>query len=112
MEKNTIKKIAVIGAESTGKSNLCQSLAINYKTVFVPEYARTYFNTNDINNYSIFDLQIIAQKQIDLENELIKKANTLLFCDTTLLTLKIWGDLEFNKSIPFVEKNLDRKSVV
>lgn len=106
MEKNSVKKIAVIGAESTGKSNLCESLAQHYNTVFVPEYARTYFNTNNIHNYSILDLEIIARKQIDLENELIKKANALLFCDTTLLTLKIWGDLEFNKSIPFVENNL------
>jgi NadR type nicotinamide-nucleotide adenylyltransferase len=105
MEKN-IKKIAVLGAESTGKSELCKNLAMHYATVFVPEYARLYFENNDITNYSIADLEIIAQQQIELENTLIKQANTFLFCDTTLLTIKIWADLEFNKSVTCVETNL------
>jgi len=107
MEK-IIKKIAVIGAESTGKSDLCKDLATHYKTVFVPEYARTYFNNHDIANYSISDLEIIAQQQIEAENNLVKQANTFLFCDTTLLTIKIWADLEFNKPVKFVEDYLQK----
>lgn len=106
MEK--IIKIAIIGAESTGKSNLCKGLATHYNTVFVPEYARNYFDNKDINNYSISDLEIIAHQQIEAENNLIKQANTFLFCDTTLLTIKIWADLEFNTTINFVEDNLQK----
>jgi nicotinamide riboside kinase len=37
-----IKKIVILGPESTGKSTLCEELATHYKTRWVPEYARTY----------------------------------------------------------------------
>lgn len=105
-QRNSIKKIAIIGAESTGKSELCEALAKHYNTVFVPEYAREYFNDSDIYNYTLDDLIIIAKKQIELENEWIKRANKFLFCDTTLITLKIWAELEFQKTPPFIEEHL------
>jgi len=63
--------------------------------VWVPEFAREYFNNSDIYNYSLSDLEHIALKQVELEEALIKKANALLFCDTALITLKIWAELEF-----------------
>lgn len=95
MEKSTVKKIAVLGAESTGKSELCEALASHYNTVWVEEYARAYFNHSDIYNYTLRDLEIIAGKQMELEDEGIKAATRFLFCDTNLITLKIWADLEF-----------------
>ncbi len=39
-----IRKIAIIGPESTGKSELCQHLARIYDTEWVPEYARFYLD--------------------------------------------------------------------
>jgi len=36
------KKIVVIGPESTGKTILCQKLALHYKVEWIPEYARKY----------------------------------------------------------------------
>lgn len=100
MEKtitNSIKKIAIIGAESTGKSTLCERLATHYGTVFVPEYARHYFETHDVNHYTLRELEFIAQKQLDLEHTLLSKANTYLFCDTAPITLKIWAQHQFNE---------------
>ncbi len=108
MEKSGIIKIAVVGAESTGKSELCETLAKHYNTIWVPEYAREYFNNSDIYNYTLQDLVIIAKKQIELEEELIKKANKFLFCDTTLITLKIWAELEFKQTPDFIEENLNK----
>jgi NadR type nicotinamide-nucleotide adenylyltransferase len=96
MEINRCIKIAVLGAESTGKTVLCETLAHHYHTVWVPEYAREYFNDSDIYNYTIRDLEIIAQKQVQLEEAYLNKANRFLFCDTGLITLKIWAELEFN----------------
>lgn len=103
MEENGIIKIGVIGAESTGKTWLCSRLAKHFNTVWVPEYAREYFNHSDIYNYSINDLIIIARKQIELEKEHLARANKLLFCDTTLITLKIWSELEFNCTPPEIQ---------
>ena len=99
MEKTTnqpIIKIAIVGAESTGKSTLTKQLAQHYNSVYVPEFARSYFNLNDINNYTINDINQITQKQIELENELMSKANRFLFCDTAMITLKLWALNEFN----------------
>ena len=109
MEKtagNTIKKIAILGAESTGKSMLCEQLAKHYNTVFVPEYARTYFDKHDINNYNTNDLETIATKQLELEKEYQKKSNQLLFCDTALITVKIWSMHKFNEVSKFITSSI------
>jgi NadR type nicotinamide-nucleotide adenylyltransferase len=106
MAENGIIKIAIVGAESSGKTWLCEALAAHYKTAWVPEYAREYFNDSDIYNYTLDDLVIIAKKQIDLEENQIKKANRFLFCDTNLITLKIWAELEFEQTPPFIEQQL------
>ncbi|HEY8968195.1 MAG TPA: AAA family ATPase, partial [Puia sp.] len=37
-----VRKIVVIGPESTGKSTLCEGLAVYFATDWVPEYAREY----------------------------------------------------------------------
>ena len=109
MEKTTnhkIKKIVIVGAESTGKTILCAQLAKHYKTVYVPEYARTYFEKHDINNYGTSDLEIIAKKQLELEAQYLLKANRFLFCDTSLITIKIWSTLKFNKVPNFITKSI------
>lgn len=108
MAKNSILKIAVIGPESTGKTSLCEALARHYDTVWVPEYARVYFNDSDIYNYNLDDLVIIAKKQMELERESLAHARRFLFCDTTLITLKIWAELEFQQTPEFIEANLKK----
>jgi NadR type nicotinamide-nucleotide adenylyltransferase len=108
MAERSIIKIAVVGAESTGKTWLCEELAGHYETAWVPEYAREYFNDSDIYNYTLEDLVIIAEKQVQLENQLIEKANRFLFCDTTLITLKIWAELEFSQTPAFMEEQLNK----
>lgn len=106
MEKKDCIKIAVIGAESTGKSTLCADLALHYHTVFVKEYAREYFNEHDINNYTINDIDFIYRKQIEEEKKAISYANRLLFCDTALITGKIWSEEVFKQCSPFVLENI------
>lgn len=63
-----IKKIVVLGPESTGKSTLCEQLADHYHTVWVPEYARTYLHENGM-DYSYEDLLTIAKGQLALEDK-------------------------------------------
>jgi nicotinamide riboside kinase len=62
----SFKKIVVIGPESTGKSTLCSQLAEHYKTLWCPEYAREYLETNGM-DYTYDDLLTIAKGQIALE---------------------------------------------
>ncbi|MFN7910520.1 MAG: AAA family ATPase [Bacteroidota bacterium] len=107
MEKS-VKKIAVIGAESTGKTTLCQKLAQHFNTTWVPEYARTYFESKSINSCQLSDIELIAKQQLHNESILVKEANQFLFCDTNLITLKIWAELEFNQQIEFIEQILPK----
>lgn len=109
MEKTTtqtIKKIAILGAESTGKTELSKELALHYQTIWAPEFARDYFNTHDINHYTIDDLDTIAKKQLELEKEFLPKANHYLFCDTTLITIKIWSTYQFNKVSELITQSI------
>ncbi len=110
LEKNTIIKIAVIGAESTGKSTLVKNLAEHYHTSFVSEYAREYFNEHSIENYSIDVFDKIYRTQLENENREIKKANRFLFCDTTLITGKIWSDEVFGQTAQFISEQLHKNN--
>lgn len=110
MEKNGIIKIAIIGAESTGKSTLVKELAAHFNTTYVEEYAREYFNTHDIDDYSIEVFDHIYSRQILNENEKIKSAHRFLFCDTTLITGKIWSEEVFGKTAAFITEHLPKNN--
>ncbi|MBT8195056.1 MAG: ATP-binding protein [Bacteroidia bacterium] len=103
-KKNT-KRIAIIGPESSGKSTLASTLAEQYNTLWVPEFAREYLMQIK-RDYTFDDLEIIAKKQMTLENELFATANNFLFCDSTLLTIKIWSEYKYNKTSQWVLDNL------
>jgi nicotinamide riboside kinase len=61
-----VKKIVIIGPESTGKSSLCKQLAGHYHTVWVEEYAREYLLKNGT-DYTFDNLLDIAKGQVKRE---------------------------------------------
>lgn len=97
-----IKKVVVIGPESTGKSTLCEQLAGYYSTAWVPEYAREHLLKHGT-SYSFDDLLTIAQRQVALEEKHIAALHTgntkssLLFIDTDLYVMKVWCEYVFGK---------------
>jgi NadR type nicotinamide-nucleotide adenylyltransferase len=95
--KSAIKKIAVVGPESTGKSTMSAYLANYYNTVWVPEYARDYC-AKLIAPPTWQDEINMFYGQIELEKELAPKADKILICDTTFITVKIWSDQMFGRS--------------
>ncbi|MCC6448570.1 MAG: ATP-binding protein [Chitinophagaceae bacterium] len=90
-----MKKVVIIGGESTGKSTLSEQLAAYYQTVWVPEYARTYLD-NLGREYEKEDLLEIAKGQLKSEFELESLANQFLFCDTDLLVIKVWSEHRYH----------------
>jgi NadR type nicotinamide-nucleotide adenylyltransferase len=98
---NSVKKIVIIGGESTGKSTLCMHLASYYKTIWVNEFARTYLENLD-RDYISSDLIEIARGQILLEDELIDQANQYLFCDTDLHVLQVWSEYKYEDCDRFI----------
>lgn len=117
-----LKKIVIIGPESTGKSTLCQELAEHFETIWCPEYAREYLLINGT-DYSFQDLLTIAKGQIALEEQLADKleqrAAPLLeqdydipyFIDTDMSVMKVWCEFVFNKCHPFIEEQLTKRKV-
>jgi NadR type nicotinamide-nucleotide adenylyltransferase len=104
--QKTIKRIAITGPESTGKSRLAKELADYYQTVWVSEYAREYLNKlNRPYNYN--DILEIAKKQLENENQLLAKANRFLFCDTDFTVTKIWCNFKYNKCHKWIEEQFD-----
>ncbi len=95
--KSEIKKIAIVGPESTGKSTMSAYLADHYQTVWVPEYARGY--CEKLTEPPTWQDEInMFYGQIALEEEYLPQANKLLICDTTFITVKIWSDYTFGRS--------------
>lgn len=101
-----LKRIVIIGPESTGKSTLATQLAAHFKTVWVPEYARTYLEEID-RPYNVSDLLEIAKGQISLEDRLANVAkNEMLFCDTDLYVLKVWSESKYGTCHEFILENI------
>src|SRR6478736_2379319 len=63
-----LKKVVIIGPESTGKSTLSEQLATHFKTVWCAEYAREYLLKNGT-DYNFDDLLTIAKGQLALEDK-------------------------------------------
>jgi len=92
-----IKKIAIVGPESTGKSTMSAYLAKHYQTIWVPEFAREY--CEKLTEQPTWQDEInMFRGQVALEEELLPKANKILICDTTFITVKIWSDHMFGQS--------------
>jgi len=103
-----LKKIVVIGPESTGKSTLCEQLALHYKTQWCPEYAREYLSKHGM-DYNFDDLLTIAKGQVELEEKHIMSMVNgplpmghispppLLFIDTDMYVMKVWCEFVFGK---------------
>lgn len=107
MIKEAIKKIAIVGPESTGKSTISAQLAAHYNTVWVPEYAREYCAAL-IAPCSWQDEINMFRGQIELEKRILPQANKILICDTTFITVKIWSDYMFGESPQEVVEELPK----
>ena len=101
----SIKKIVVIGPESTGKSTLSEALAAALHTVWVPEYSREYLE--NINRpYTEHDLLQIAEGQIKNEDLLATQANQYLVCDTDLYVIKVWSEDRYGRCARWVMEQI------
>lgn len=80
-------RVAILGAESSGKSTLAAALAERLHTVWVPEYLREFVETQGRVPVA-GDQFLIAGMQAAREREAAGRANRVLVCDTTpLMTL-------------------------
>jgi NadR type nicotinamide-nucleotide adenylyltransferase len=97
-----MKKIVIIGPESTGKSTLCDQLAAHFKTIWIKEYAREYLLKNGT-GYTFENLLTIAKGQLLQEDTGLSKLSTInhqpstVFFDTDMYVMKVWCEFVFEK---------------
>lgn len=106
-----LKKVVIIGPESTGKSSLCKELAAHYDTCWVDEYAREYLVQHGA-RYTYDNLLDIAKGQINAEELIVDRwlqnQQTLnpqpqtsnsrpVFIDTDMYVMKVWCEFVFQK---------------
>jgi NadR type nicotinamide-nucleotide adenylyltransferase len=108
MAATPIKRIVVIGPESTGKSTLTEQLAAHYQTAACAEYAREYLYAHGT-AYTFDDLLTIAQGQIALEEATVAGVITNatqqpqpIFIDTDMYVMKVWCEYVFGKCHQFI----------
>lgn len=94
-----VRRIAIVGPECTGKTDLARFLATYYQTTWVPEFARGYLEKLN-RPYTKEDLTIIAQGQLNTENTIAEQANGFVFCDTNLVVVKIWSEFKYGSCDP------------
>jgi NadR type nicotinamide-nucleotide adenylyltransferase len=125
-----LKKVVVLGPESTGKSTLCELLAQHYNTQWCPEFAREYLITHGM-DYTFDDLLFIAKGQLAMEEEYVQSVagssasgvnetvadaelrtqnSKLLFIDTDMYVMKVWCEFVFGKCHKWIlEQIVNRK---
>lgn len=95
-----VKRIVLVGAESTGKTTLAQQLADVYETEWVPEYGREYVEKRfagvplgeQNHDWAPEEFEHIAETQNAREIVACRTANKVLFCDTNAMVTSVWQE--------------------
>jgi len=92
-------RIAILGAESTGKSTLAAALARHYCCSWVPEYLREFVERQGRTPREEEQL-LIARMQVQHEDIAARRAGTFLFCDTTPLMTALYSQFYWGRVDP------------
>jgi len=112
-----LKKIVVIGPESTGKSTLCGYLADYYNTLWCPEFAREYLLENGT-FYTVDDLITIAKGQLEAQKNHTQLVQTQidqtgivkpLIIDTDMYVMKVWAEYVFGTCPTFILDEINKQ---
>jgi NadR type nicotinamide-nucleotide adenylyltransferase len=93
---SSVARIAILGAESSGKSTLAEALARHYGTVWVPEYLREFVDTHGRVPHEE-DQYGIARTQLERERMAAAEASRFLFCDTTPLMTAVYSRIYWKR---------------
>ena len=89
MQADPVRRMAILGGESSGKTTLARSVAAQMGTAWVPEYGRQRWEELR-ETLSARDLLQVARQQVEWEDQHAASAQVQasgwLICDTTPLT--------------------------
>ena len=101
-----IRRIGVIGAESSGKTTLALSLAqelnaMGTPAVVVPEYLRTWCEANS-RTPTLVEQAEIVRGQIEAEDQMAaENPGAVLVCDPAVLMTALYSHLYFDRPVEF-----------
>jgi NadR type nicotinamide-nucleotide adenylyltransferase len=95
-------RIAILGAESTGKSTLAETLARRHGTLWVPEYLREFVDAfqrvpHEDDQAGIARTQRAREDARAREVAAMADASQLLFCDTTPLMTAVYSRIYWGR---------------
>ena len=102
-----VRRVCLLGGESSGKSTLAEALAKTFHTVHVPEYGRELWERRN-GQLSYDDLLHIGERQVADEEEALFRANRFLFCDTSPLTTLFYCEHLFGSAEPGLHELANR----
>ncbi|MFZ4874571.1 AAA family ATPase [Janthinobacterium sp. Mn2066] len=92
-----IKRVCLLGGESSGKTTLAAALAQHFDTRWVAEYGRELWESQD-GELGYDDLLKIGREQVRREAVAAREARRWLFCDTSPLTTYFYCIEMFGKA--------------
>ena len=105
-----LRRVALFGTESTGKSALAAALAEHFAGPWAREFVREFWDRRE-GRIEAGDLATIARGQIVNEETAALAADRLLFCDTDLLMNVRWADDLFPSRCPdWVRQTADERA--
>lgn len=102
-----VRRICILGGESSGKTTLAKALAHALNTIWVGEFARELWEEKR-GQLAFDDLLNIGRTQIEREEALARHANRVLVCDTSPLTTLLYSQAMFGKIAPELAELGDR----
>jgi NadR type nicotinamide-nucleotide adenylyltransferase len=103
-----VKRVAIVGAESTGKTTLAGQLARYYRTVWAEEYGRVYLDMKNA-PCELEDISRIARGHIENEDRLAREADRVLILDTELIITTLWSEHFFGECPDWVRREAARR---
>jgi NadR type nicotinamide-nucleotide adenylyltransferase len=101
-----VERVVLMGAESTGKSTLCERLAHEYETEHVQEYGREHYAERG-GQLDLDDYLTIARVHREREDDAAQRANRYLFVDTNAVTTMFFSHYYNRDSLPELRRLAD-----
>jgi len=110
-----VRRVVVVGAESTGTTTMAAALAAHYGTVWVPEFgreltARKLAGLREVSpSATVFDVswdrddfRTVVREQQAAEDAAARTSGPLLFCDTDARATAVWEERYLGSASPQV----------
>lgn len=103
-----VRRVCLLGGESTGKTTLAAALADELGTVWVPEYGRQVW-AEKAGQLDLADMAHIGRVQVASEEEAALRADRFVICDTSPLTTLFYSLHLFGQVEPALERMAERE---